>query len=79
MRGPKLEFGDQTLRQIVHISLGGDRFRGRQRDRASGRHRADVRRCDRLLVLYDSGDGLHPNHAGLQAMGEAVDLSLFSR
>ncbi len=31
----------------------------------------------RLLPAYDSGDHLHPNDAGLRAMGEAIDLSLF--
>ncbi|WP_158945452.1 GDSL-type esterase/lipase family protein [Granulicella sp. S190] len=29
------------------------------------------------LPAYDSGDGLHPNDAGYQAMAAAVDLSLF--
>jgi lysophospholipase L1-like esterase len=33
----------------------------------------------RFLAAYDSGDHLHPNDAGHKAMGEAVDLSLFSR
>lgn len=32
----------------------------------------------RLLPAYDFGDGLHPNDAGFQAMGEAIDLSLFA-
>ncbi len=31
----------------------------------------------RMLPAYDSGDRLHPNDAGLKAMGEAVDLGLF--
>jgi lysophospholipase L1-like esterase len=30
----------------------------------------------RLLPSYDSGDHLHPDNAGYQAMGEAVDLTL---
>ena len=30
-----------------------------------------------LLAAYDSGDHLHPNDAGYQAMAEAVNLSLF--
>ena len=30
-----------------------------------------------LLPLYDSGDHLHPNDAGYEAMGNAVDLTLF--
>jgi len=33
----------------------------------------------RFLPKYDSGDHLHPNDAGYQAMGEAVDLALFRR
>ena len=31
----------------------------------------------RLLPRYDSGDHLHPNDAGYEAMGRAVDLQLF--
>jgi lysophospholipase L1-like esterase len=31
----------------------------------------------RLLPAYDSGDHLHPNDAGYEAMAKAVDLSLF--
>jgi lysophospholipase L1-like esterase len=30
----------------------------------------------KILPRYDSGDHLHPNDAGYQAMGEAVDLTL---
>jgi lysophospholipase L1-like esterase len=33
----------------------------------------------RLLPAYDSGDHLHPNDAGYEAMAKAVDLSLFRR
>jgi lysophospholipase L1-like esterase len=33
----------------------------------------------RLLPLYDSGDHLHPNDAGYEAMGLAVDLTLFKK
>jgi lysophospholipase L1-like esterase len=32
----------------------------------------------RLLPAYDSGDHLHPSEAGMQAIANAVDLSLFS-
>ncbi len=32
---------------------------------------------DHYLPAYDHGDHLHPNDAGLKAMGEAVDLDLF--
>ena len=31
----------------------------------------------RMLPAYDSGDHLHPNDAGYQAMANAVDLKLF--
>lgn len=31
----------------------------------------------RFLPAYDSGDNLHPNDAGYQAMANAIDLSLF--
>jgi lysophospholipase L1-like esterase len=33
----------------------------------------------RFLPAYDSGDHLHPNDAGYQAMGNAVPLALFRR
>jgi lysophospholipase L1-like esterase len=32
----------------------------------------------RFLPAYDSGDHLHPNSAGLKAMGDEVDLTLFA-
>ena len=32
----------------------------------------------KFLPLYDSGDHLHPNDAGYEAMGKAVDLNLFA-
>jgi lysophospholipase L1-like esterase len=32
---------------------------------------------DRMLSTYDSGDHLHPNSAGYQAMANAIDLKLF--
>jgi lysophospholipase L1-like esterase len=32
-----------------------------------------------FLPSYDSGDHLHPGDAGYQAMGEAIDLTLFRR
>jgi lysophospholipase L1-like esterase len=34
---------------------------------------------DQLLQLYDSGDHLHPNDAGYEAMAKAIDLMLFTR
>ena len=33
----------------------------------------------RILAMYDSGDHLHPNDAGYQAMANAIDLALFRR
>lgn len=33
---------------------------------------------EKMLAAYDSGDHLHPNSAGYQAMAHAVDLSLFA-
>lgn len=32
---------------------------------------------DKLLPAYNSGDGLHPNSAGYQAMANCIDLNLF--
>jgi lysophospholipase L1-like esterase len=37
----------------------------------------DPARPARLLPAYDSGDHLHPNDTGYEAMARAVDLSLF--
>jgi lysophospholipase L1-like esterase len=37
----------------------------------------DPERPTRLQARYDSGDHLHPNDAGMQAMGEAIPLELF--
>ena len=39
----------------------------------------DPRNPAALRPAYDSGDNLHPNDAGYQAMADAIDLSLFSR
>jgi lysophospholipase L1-like esterase len=39
----------------------------------------DPEHPERLLPQYDSGDHLHPNDAGYKAMGEAVDLKLFTK
>ena len=37
----------------------------------------DPRNPAAMRAAYDSGDNLHPNDAGYQAMADAVDLSLF--
>jgi len=42
-------------------------------------HPAIRRRRRRCGPEFDSGDHLHPNEAGYKAMGESVDLALFSR
>jgi lysophospholipase L1-like esterase len=39
----------------------------------------DPARITRLRAAYDSGDHLHPNDAGYQAMAQAVPLTLFSQ
>lgn len=39
---------------------------------------ADPNDADRLNPAYDSGDGLHPNSAGYQAMASTVDLGRFT-
>jgi lysophospholipase L1-like esterase len=39
----------------------------------------DPARITRLRAAYDSGDHLHPNSAGYQAMAQAVPLALFSQ
>lgn len=38
---------------------------------------ADVKDPQRFAPEYDSGDHLHPNTAGHEAMGKAIDLNLF--
>jgi lysophospholipase L1-like esterase len=37
----------------------------------------DPSRPTRMLPAYDSGDHLHPNDAGMQAMANAIPLELF--
>ena len=37
----------------------------------------DPSQPSRLLPAYDSGDHVHPNDVGCQAMADAVDLALF--
>jgi lysophospholipase L1-like esterase len=37
----------------------------------------DPQNPSKFLPLYDSGDHLHPNDAGYQAMGGSIDLTLF--
>lgn len=39
----------------------------------------DPANVERFLPAYDSGDHLHPNSTGYKAMGQAIDLSLFSQ
>ena len=39
----------------------------------------DPARPDRLLPALDSGDHVHPNDRGYQAMAAAIDLRMFTR
>jgi hypothetical protein len=39
---------------------------------------ADPATPTQLLPAYDTGDHLHLNPAGLRAMADAIDLSLFT-
>ena len=39
---------------------------------------SDPAQRDRLRDIYDSGDHLHPSIAAYRAMGDAVDLNLFT-
>ena len=38
----------------------------------------DPSQPQRMLPIYDSGDHLHPSEAGMQAIANAVDLSMFA-
>jgi lysophospholipase L1-like esterase len=37
----------------------------------------DPQNPTKIQMAYDSGDHLHPNDAGYEAMGGAIDLKLF--
>ncbi len=37
----------------------------------------DPKNPTKIQMAYDSGDHLHPNDAGYEAMGGAIDLKLF--
>ncbi|AQQ54180.1 GDSL-type esterase/lipase family protein [Planococcus lenghuensis] len=39
----------------------------------------DPENPDKILPAYDSGDNLHPNDAGLKAMADSIDLSVFAQ
>lgn len=39
----------------------------------------DPENPDKILPEYDSGDNLHPNDAGLKAMADSIDLSVFTK
>ncbi|MDC3417572.1 SGNH/GDSL hydrolase family protein [Aquibacillus salsiterrae] len=39
----------------------------------------DPENPDKILPKYDSGDQLHPNDAGLKAMADSIDLSIFKQ
>jgi len=39
----------------------------------------DPKNPHRMLPAYDGGDHLHPGDAGYKAMGESIDLNLFTK
>ncbi|HTE45009.1 MAG TPA: SGNH/GDSL hydrolase family protein [Gemmatimonadaceae bacterium] len=77
--GPRQNFTPQleAVRQAVNafIRTGGV-FDGVIDFDAVTRDPADA---TRFLLVYDSGDHLHPSDAGYKAMGDAIDLTLFRR
>jgi hypothetical protein len=90
---PLPTFNNQTLRQIVRVSLGGDQVRvvlsnvfgtaplelGAAYIAIRGAGSAIVPASGRakMLAEYDSGDALHPNDAGYEMMANAIDVALF--
>src|SRR5205085_1775474 len=42
-------------------------------------HAYDPAHPDMFLPAYDHGDHLHPGDAGYKAMGDAIDLALFTK
>jgi lysophospholipase L1-like esterase len=69
---PEGEAKRQALNNWIRTSKGYDGvidFDAATRDPASP---------GKFLPLYDSGDHLHPNDAGYEAMGKAIDLHLFA-
>ncbi|MDT0345956.1 SGNH/GDSL hydrolase family protein [Streptomyces litchfieldiae] len=65
--------GQNAIRTAVNdwIRTGGEFDAVIDFDRAT----RDPARPDTLRPAYDSGDGLHPNDAGMRAMADAVDLA----
>lgn len=63
----------EAVREAVNhwIRTGGEYDAVVDFDRAL----ADPADPDRLRDAYDSGDGLHPNDAGMHALAEAIDLN----
>jgi lysophospholipase L1-like esterase len=69
--------GNETLRQQVNALIkAGDVF-----DAVIDFDKPvrDPAHPDALLPAFDSGDHLHPNDAGYQAMANAIDLKLFTK
>ena len=67
---------------IVHTSIGGNRVPIRVSNEFDGVIDFDEATRDpahptRFLPANNSGDHLHPNDLGYQAMGNAVSLTLF--
>jgi hypothetical protein len=77
-----MHFTNQTLRQVVHTSIGGSRVRvvlsntyGTAPLTVGAAHIA--LRDKESSIQQASCDHLYPNDAGYKAMAEAIDLTLF--
>ena len=68
--------GEFARADINKFILGPDNKCDGIVDQDSATH--DPSNPTRFLPAYDSGDHLHPNDAGMQAIANAVKLSLFS-
>lgn len=65
--------GEQTRQDVNHWIMTSNAFDGVIDFAAAV---ADPSKPEAMLPAFDSGDHLHPNDAGCQAMADAVDLSM---
>jgi lysophospholipase L1-like esterase len=68
--------GEKKREALNDFIRGSGEFDGVVDSDAAVRDPADPHR---YLPIYDSGDHLHPSEPGMQAIANAVDLSLFAR
>lgn len=66
--------GDEIRQTVNAWSRDNDAFDGVIDFEAAVR---DPEHPTRILTAFDSGDHLHPNDAGYQAMADSVPLALF--